>query len=200
MDYSGWVKKSANLHIQHGRHGLIGIFKINVNAFQSLIFFRPRDFFSEHPLMDYLVWVRKSANLHIKHGRHRLICISKIDVNTLQSPIFIRSSQFFFSTIDRLSWSSLKISWFAYSTWPPWANLYIQDRCKCSPVANVHQIFIKKILSTLWWISLVEFENQLICISKMVAMALMLYSPIVTALAINFYLWKVETFIFAMQI
>ena len=134
-----------------------------------------RDFFSEHPLMDYPVWVRKSANLHIQHGLHGLICISKMDVNISRRQYSYDLHNIFFSTFsDRLSWSSLKISWFAYSTWPPWAILYIQDRCKRSPVANVHQIFAIFFLNTLWWISLIEFENQLICISKMAVMALML--------------------------
>ena len=217
MDYPVWVRKSADLHIQDGRHGLICIFEIDVNALQSLIFIRSsqiffstlsdrlswsslkiswfaystwpsssdlHDFFPEHPLMDYSGWARKSANLH---GHHGLICIFKIDINALQSPIFIQSSRFFFSTLsDRLSWSNLKINWFAYSTWLPWANSYIHDRRKRSPVANVCQIFAIFFLNTLWWISLVEFENQLICISKMVVMSLMLYSPICNALAKNF--------------
>ena len=47
-----------------------------------------------------------------------------------------------------------------------------QDRCKQSLVANIHQIFTKFLLSTLRWITLCEFENQLICISKMAAMSL----------------------------
>ena len=38
-------------------------------------------------------------------------------------------------------------------------------------------------LDNLWWITLVEFENQIICISKMADMALSLYTPIATALA-----------------
>ena len=37
-------------------------------------------------------------------------------------------------------------------------------------VANIHPIFVKFVLNTLWWIILFKFENQLICISKMAAM------------------------------
>ena len=35
MDYPGRVRKSARLHIQPGRHGIICIWKIEVNAPQS---------------------------------------------------------------------------------------------------------------------------------------------------------------------
>ena len=73
MYYPAQVLKSANLHIQDGRHGLICIFKINVNALRSSIFNRSSQFFSEHPLMDYLAHVRKSANLHFQDDRHGLI-------------------------------------------------------------------------------------------------------------------------------
>ena len=40
MDYPAQVRKSANLHIQDGSHGLICIFKIDVNALQLPIFIR----------------------------------------------------------------------------------------------------------------------------------------------------------------
>ena len=62
-------------------------------------------------------------------------------------------------------------------TWPTWANLHIQDRSKRCPFANVHEIFANFFLNTLCWTSLVEFENQLICISKMATIALVVYSP-----------------------
>ena len=53
MDYTAQVRKSANLHIQDGRHGLICIFKIDMNSLQSSYASDFRDFFSKHPLMDY---------------------------------------------------------------------------------------------------------------------------------------------------
>ena len=40
MYYSALVLKSANLHNQDGRHGLIYISQIEVNALQTSIFFR----------------------------------------------------------------------------------------------------------------------------------------------------------------
>ena len=138
MDYPAQFQKSANLHIKDGRHGLICIFKIDVNALQSAILILCSRFFSENPLMHYPAQFRKSANLHIQDGRHGVICRFKIDVNALRSSIII------------LLWKKILF------------------------------------LNTLWWIVLLEFENVLICISRMAAMALLLYSPIVTALAINF--------------
>ena len=50
MAYPPQVRKSVNLHIQDGRHGLFCIFKIDVNA-QYL--FDLCDFLTEHPLVDY---------------------------------------------------------------------------------------------------------------------------------------------------
>ena len=91
---------------------------------------------SEHPLIDYPVWVRESVNLHIQHGRDGLICISKIHVNTLQSPIFIWSSQIFLNTLDRLSWSSLKISWFSKTIRFNYVSQWL------SPSWSVHQAII----------------------------------------------------------
>ena len=38
IDYPAQVRKSANLHIQDGRHRLIFKFKIDVNALQSSLF------------------------------------------------------------------------------------------------------------------------------------------------------------------
>ena len=53
MDYPAQVRKSANLHIQDGRHGLICIFKIDIHLSSRQYSSDLRDFFSEHPLMDY---------------------------------------------------------------------------------------------------------------------------------------------------
>ena len=63
MDYPAQVRKSANLHIQDGRHGLICIFKIDINALQSSIFNDLGDFFSEQPLIDYPAHFRKSTTV-----------------------------------------------------------------------------------------------------------------------------------------
>ena len=53
MDYPVLSLKSADLHIQHGRHGLICISKNDVNALQSPMFIR---FFYEHPLINGFPW------------------------------------------------------------------------------------------------------------------------------------------------
>ena len=39
MDFPGSVRKSANFHIQHGHHGLICIWKIDVNTFYTFILY-----------------------------------------------------------------------------------------------------------------------------------------------------------------
>ena len=86
-------------------------------------------------------------------------------MNALQSPIFIQSSwKFFWTPSDGLSCLNSKISLFAYPRWQPLANLHILDRRQRSPVGNIRPICTKFILNTLWWIILLKFENQLICI------------------------------------
>ena len=45
LDYPAQVRKSANLHNQDGRHRIICILNIDVNAFQSSIFIRSLQFF-----------------------------------------------------------------------------------------------------------------------------------------------------------
>ena len=53
-DRSSWSSlKIADLHIQHGRHGIICISKIDVNALHSPMHIRSSHFFSEHPLMNF---------------------------------------------------------------------------------------------------------------------------------------------------
>ena len=75
-------RKSANLHIQDGCHGLICILSIDVMLSSRQYLSNVREFFSQHALIDYPGCVRKSYNLHIQDGRRGLICIFKIDVNT----------------------------------------------------------------------------------------------------------------------
>ena len=66
----------------------------------------------------------------------------------------------------RLSCESSRVSQFAYPRWQPMANLHIQDRHLRSPVVNIHSIFANFFLNIHWWITLLNFENQLICTAK----------------------------------
>ena len=113
MDFPAQVRKSANLHIQDGRHGPIwSTWTLSSRQYSSNL----HKIFFEHPLMDYPAnlhiqdrskcspvvsiypifdnffcqHARKSANLHIQDGRHGLIC---------KSSIFIWFSWFFFWTL-----------------------------------------------------------------------------------------------------
>ena len=150
---------------------LICIFNIYMNAFQSSIFIWSSRFFfwtpsdglycssSKISLFAYQRWPSR-ANLHIQDWRERSPVVNI-------HPIF---AIFFWTPSDGLSRSSSKIIEFAYPRWPPWANFYIQDRCKRSPVLIIHPIF-SFFLDPLWWIVLCEFENVLIYLSKMAAMA-----------------------------
>ena len=71
MDYPAQVRKSANLHIQDYRHGLIYISTIEVNALQSSIFIRSSWNFLCTP-SDKLSWLFPCsrwppwANLHLQ--------------------------------------------------------------------------------------------------------------------------------------
>ena len=88
------IRKSANLHIQDGRHRLICISNIDDRRKRSPVA-------NNHPILPIfflstfwwiiLVELKKSANLHNQHGRHGLICISEIDVNSRQYASDIRN-------------------------------------------------------------------------------------------------------------
>ena len=52
MDYPAFFQKSAHLHIQDSCHGLIRIFKINLNTPFVNVRSDVRNFFSEHTLIN----------------------------------------------------------------------------------------------------------------------------------------------------
>ena len=104
-----------------------------------------------------------------------IIILQQFDnVNALQSPIFIRSLRTFFLNtfwwIILLNFENQLICIFKIAA----MGLFAYSRSTSDMNTLQSPIFIrssqKKFLNTPWWIILLKFENQLICISKVAFM------------------------------